>query len=502
MLCTVDYRNVDSRAVSLLMLGWFNNTRRKVEGKRMDMVTLSRIQFASTTIFHYFFVPLSIGLALLIAIMETVYVVKGKAEYKKMAQFWGKLFLINFAVGVVTGIIQEFQFGMNWSNYSRFVGDVFGAPLAIEALLAFFMESTFIGLWIFGWERLSKKVHLACIWLVAFGTTLSAFWILAANSFMQHPVGFVINNGRAEMNDFFALITNGQLLVEFPHTIFAAFATGAFLVTGVSAWKLLKKQDVAFFKKSFKIGVVVALISSVLIATFGHQQAQYLIDTQPMKMAASEGLWETSADPAPWTVVASIDPAKQENKAEIKIPYLLSFLSYSKFNGEVQGMKELQAEYEQTYGAGDYIPPVRTTFWSFRIMVAAGTLMILLAMYGVYLAVRNKLGRDNKWFMRAMIGAISLPHIANAAGWIMTEIGRQPWTVFGHMRTEDSISPGVTSGEVLFSLSAFSVIYTILAIVMLYLFVRVIKKGPYETVQVDAPTHDPFDRREQHAISK
>lgn len=467
----------------------------------MDVLILSRIQFAATTIFHYFFVPLSIGLVLLIAIMETMYVVKGKEEYKTMAKFWGKLFLINFAVGVVTGIIQEFQFGMNWSNYSRFVGDVFGAPLAIEALLAFFMESTFIGLWIFGWERLSKKVHLACIWLVSFGTILSAFWILAANSFMQRPVGFEVNNGRAEMNDFFALITNGQLWVEFPHTLFAAFATGAFFMTGVSAWKMLKKQNMAFFKKSFQIGIVVALISSVLVAFFGHLQAQYLIHTQPMKMAASEGLWETSEDPAPWTVFASIDPENQVNRAEVKIPYLLSYLAYSEFSGDVQGMKELQAEYEQTYGPGDYIPPVRTTFWSFRIMVSAGVLMIVFGLYGVYLAIRKKLGQGNKWFMRLMIPSIFLPHIANTAGWIMTEIGRQPWTVFGYLRTEDSVSPGVTAGEVLFSLISFSTIYTILAIVMAVLFVRVIKKGPQVSATADVTSHDPFDRRERHAVS-
>ncbi|MBH8583019.1 cytochrome ubiquinol oxidase subunit I [Thermoactinomyces sp. CICC 10735] len=469
----------------------------------MNLLTLSRIQFAVTTIYHFIFVPLSIGLVFLIAVMETMYVVKGKEEYKNMAKFWGKLFLINFAVGVVTGIIQEFQFGMNWSDYSRFVGDVFGAPLAIEALLAFFMESTFIGLWIFGWDRLSKKLHLACIWLVFIGTTLSAFWILAANSFMQHPVGFTINQGRAEMNDFLALITNGQLWVEFPHTVLGALATGAFLVTGVSAYKLLKKQDVPFFKKSFHIGIVVALISSFLVAIFGHQQAQYLMHTQPMKMAASEGLWETSEDPAPWTVFAVINPETMENKYEIKIPYMLSYLTYSKFSGSVEGMKELQQKYEQTYGAGDYIPPVRTTFWSFRIMVGAGVAMILLGMYGTYQALRKKLPDVKPWFYRIMVFAISLPHIANASGWIMTEIGRQPWTVFGHMTTADSVSPGVTAGEVLFSLIAFTAIYTILAIVMAYLFVRVIKKGPHVAVEEEAQSEDPFEMGGQrHAVSQ
>lgn len=468
----------------------------------MDVVILSRIQFAATTIFHFFFVPISIGLAFIIAIMETLYVVKGNEQYIRMAKFWGKLFLINFAVGVVTGIMQEFQFGMNWSEYSRFVGDVFGAPLAVEALLAFFMESTFIGLWIFGWERLSKKVHLACIWLVSIGTILSAFWILAANSFMQHPVGFTINNGRAEMNDFWAVVTNGQLWVEFPHTVFAAFATGAFLITGVSAWMLLKRQHTAFFKKSFQIGIVIAFVSSVLVAIFGHQQAEYLIHTQPMKMAASEGLWETSSDPAPWTVFARIDPEKQENKAEIQIPYLLSYLAYSEFSGKVTGMKELQALYEQKYGPGDYIPPVRTTFWSFRIMVASGMLMILLAMYGLYLTLRKKLGGSNKWYMRFMIFALFLPHIANASGWIMTEIGRQPWTVFGFIRTEDSVSPNVTAGETLFSLIAFSTVYSILLAVMVYLFVRVIEEGPSEAVETKSRVSDPYGEGAYRVVVK
>ena len=464
----------------------------------MDPVMLARIQFASTTLFHFIFVPLSIGLALLIAIMETMYVIKGKEEYKKMAKFWGHLFLINFAVGIVTGILQEFQFGMNWSDYSRFVGDVFGAPLAIEALLAFFLESTFLGLWIFGWDRLSKKLHLACIWLVSFGTIMSAVWILIANSFMQRPVGFEMNNGRAEMNDFFALITNGQALVEIPHTVLAAFMTGAFLVTGVSAYKMLKRQDFEFFKKSFIIAIIVGMVSSIGVALVGHSQAQYLVETQPMKMAASEALWDTSSDPAPWTVFATIDPKKKENGMTFQIPYLLSFLSYSKFSGEVVGMNQLQAEYEEKYGPGDYIPPVRTTFWSFRIMVASGSILILLSMYGVYLVARKKLEQTNKWFMRIMIWSISLPFIANSAGWIMTEMGRQPWTVFGLFKTEDSVSPNVSAGQILFSLITFSLAYTVLAIILVYLFIRVIKKGPNDSDTPEEESHDPFDKEVNH----
>jgi cytochrome d ubiquinol oxidase subunit I len=467
----------------------------------MDTIMLSRIQFASTTIFHYFFVPVSIGLALLIAIMETMYVRKGDEEYKRMAQFWGKLFLINFAVGVVTGILQEFQFGMNWSDYSRFVGDVFGAPLAIEALLAFFLESTFIGIWIFGWDKISKKLHLLSIWMVAVGTMLSAFWILAANSFMQHPVGFAINNGRAEMNDFFALITNGQLLVEFPHTVLAAYATGAFLVTGISAYKLLKKQEVSFFKKSFEIAAIVGIISSIGVAVAGHAQAQYLVETQPMKMAASEGQWGESGDPAPWRVWANIDPVNKTNSGEFKIPYLLSFLSYSKFSGEVKGINQLQAEYEQQYGPGDYIPPVRTTFWSFRIMVLAGTLMIFLGLYAMYLMWRKKMDRPNTWFMRFMFWGLLLPPIANTAGWVMTEFGRQPWTVFGLMQTKDSVSPNITSGQVLFSVISFTVIYAILGLVLVGLFIKVVKKGPYAMDNDHGESHDPYNKEGSHAFS-
>ncbi|UNL86353.1 cytochrome ubiquinol oxidase subunit I [Priestia koreensis] len=460
----------------------------------MSDLFLARLQFGSTTIFHFLFVPLSIGLVFLVAIMETLYVVKKQEIYKRMAKFWGHLFLINFAVGVVTGIIQEFQFGMNWSEYSRFVGDVFGAPLAIEALLAFFMESTFIGLWIFGWDRLSKKVHLLCIWLVSIGTMLSALWILAANSFMQEPVGFIVKNGRAEMNDFLALLTNPQLLVEFPHVIFGAFATGAFFIGGVSAYKLLKKQEVAFFRQSFQIAMVIGIISGLGLAFSGHSQAKHLMESQPMKMAASEALWEDSGDPASWTAFALIHSSKKENSFEISVPYALSYLAYEKFEGKVPGMKTLQKEYEQKYGKGNYIPPVKTTFWSFRIMVGAGLLMIAVSGVGLLLSYWRKL-ESSKWFLRIAVALISFPFLANTAGWIMTEIGRQPWTVFGFMTTAASVSPNVSTASLLFSLIAFTTIYAVLAVVLVYLFVREIKKGASHESPTDPPvTIDPFDK--------
>ncbi len=465
----------------------------------MDAIVLARTQFAATTIFHFFFVPLSIGLVFMVALMETLYVVKKNEIYKKMAKFWGHLFLINFAVGVVTGIIQEFQFGMNWSDYSRFVGDVFGAPLAIEALLAFFMESTFIGLWIFGWDRLSKKVHLACIWLVSIGTMLSGFWILMANSFMQVPVGFEINNGRAEMNDFWALLTNGQLLVEFPHVITGALCTGAFFVAGVSAVNLLRKKHVNFYMKSMKIAIIIGLIGSFGTALSGHTQAQYLVETQPMKMAAAEGIWEDTADPAPWSAFAIINTDKHENKFEINIPYAMSFLAYSKFEGSLKGMETLQKEYTEKYdsvvGEGtNYIPPVKTTYWSFRLMIGFGVAMILLSIVGAYLWRKGKI-EESSMFLKFLIPAISFPFLANTAGWIMTEVGRQPWTVFGLMTTADSISPNVAPGTILFSTIMYLLVFTILGGVMVYLMVREIKKGPGIHHGIDSKVStDPFNK--------
>ncbi|MDD6058130.1 MAG: cytochrome ubiquinol oxidase subunit I, partial [Clostridiales bacterium] len=334
----------------------------------MDTLTLSRLQFGVTTIYHFLFVPLTIGLSFLVAILETRYVKTGDERYKQMTKFWGKLFLINFAMGVVTGIVQEFQFGMNWSGYSRFVGDIFGAPLAIEALVAFFIESTFLGVWIFGWEKLSKKVHLASIWLAAIATSLSAFWILLANSFMQNPVGYTLNNGRAEMTDFGALLTNRHLWMQYPHVLTSALTTAGFFIVGISAINLLRKTNKGFFEKSFRFGAIAALIGTALVILVGHEQTRSIAKEQPMKLAAAEALWETS-DPAPFAIVANIDQENRTNKAELTIPSGLSFLLYFSTTGEVQGINNLQAELEATHGPGDYIPPVAVIFYSFRAMV-------------------------------------------------------------------------------------------------------------------------------------
>lgn len=465
----------------------------------MSQLLLARLQFGVTTIYHFFFVPLSIGLVFMVALMETFFVVKKKEVYKRMAKFWGHLFLINFAVGVVTGIIQEFQFGMNWSDYSRFVGDVFGAPLAIEALLAFFMESTFIGIWIFGWDRLSPKVHLISIWLVSIGTILSGLWILTANSFMQHPVGYALTNGRAQMVDFFALIKNGQLWVEFPHVITGALCTGSFFVLGISAFNVLKKRHVEFYKRSINLALVIALIGSIGVALTGHLQAQYLVKTQPMKMAAAEGIWQNTPDPAPWSAFAIIDSKTHQNKFELNIPYALSFLSYDKFSGSVTGMETLQKEYAQKYDATqgkgtNYIPPVNVTYWSFRLMVGFGVAMILLAIIGIIQWNRRKI-EDSRTFLRFLIASISFPFLANTFGWVMTEMGRQPWTVFGLMTTASSVSPNVPAGMILFSLIMYIAVFSILAGVMVYLIVREIKKGPAAPQSVDGDmTVDPFEK--------
>ncbi len=423
----------------------------------MDALFWARLQFAVTTVYHFFFVPLTLGLAVFVALMQTRYYRSGKEEDKQLTQFWGKLFLINFAMGVVTGIVQEFQFGMNWSEYSRFVGDIFGAPLAIEALLAFFVESTFLGVWFFGWDKLPKGIHLASIWLVAIGSMLSALWILIANSFMQQPVGFVLRNGRAEMTDFFALLTNPNVLTQFPHVFFSGVATAGFFVLGISVWHLAHKSNVEIFKRSFQYATLYALIGIVLVALIGHSQAQHMVQTQPMKMAAAEGLYE-SEDPAPFSLLTIGSLDGRSEVFSIRLPNLLSLLSYNQLTGEVKGLNDLQAEYTKKYGAGDYLPPVPWIYWSFRIMVGAGMLMGVLAFACLYLAMQNKIDANMR-YLQWLPYAILLPYVANSAGWIMTELGRQPWLVFGLMRTEQGVSLAVSGGAVLISLVLFTLVY-------------------------------------------
>lgn len=441
----------------------------------MDIVVLSRWQFALTTIYHFFFVPLTLGLAWFVAILETMYVRSGNPMYKRLTKFWGKLFLINYAMGVVTGIVMEFQFGMNWSEYSRFVGDVFGAPLAVEGLLAFFLESTFLGVWIFGWERISKKLHAAVMWIVAIGGNLSAFWILAANGFMQHPVGYEIVNGRAQMTNFGALLGNTRALYLFLHTFFAGLVTAAFFMLGFSIYHLVKKQDEEAFRKSFVLSAVIGLISAVAVGGAGHAQGVYLREVQPMAAAASEAHYET-ADPADFHLIAGIDQEGRKTTWSITIPKALSFLYFFKWEGEVEGLNQVQAQFEQLYGPGNYIPNIPIAFWTFRAMVGAGLLMVLLSLGALIIAWKKY---PEKWIRRSgwLVWIIFLPYVANTTGWLLTETGRQPWVVHGLMQTKDAVSPNLTPATVLISLIGFVLIYAALMVIDLYLLVKFAKKG-------------------------
>jgi cytochrome d ubiquinol oxidase subunit I len=454
----------------------------------MDALDLARWQFAITTIFHFFFVPLSIGLAFITAIVQTAWYRTKDPTYLRMTKFWGKLFLINFALGVVTGIVQEFQFGMNWSAYSRFVGDIFGAPLAIEGLAAFFIESTFLGLWIFGWRRLSPRIHLLSIWMVAIGTCISAFFILAANAWMQHPVGYRVNpvTGRAELHDFFALLTNSTVWASFPHTVIAALLTAGMFVIGISAWHLRRQGDTPAFRRSIAIGLVVSLLAGLGVAFSGHLQAQLMTKQQPMKMAAAEALWEDETG-AGFSLFAVGDVVNGRNHINIQLPHMLSVLATNTWNGEVEGINDIQARYEKRYGPGSYIPVVGVTYWTFRLMVGAGLLMILVSLVGLWLLRARKL-ENAKWFLRLAPFAIVLPYVANSLGWVFTEMGRQPWVVFGVMLTRNASSPAVGVGFVATTLVGFTLIYGLLTVVDVYLLTKYARSEP---PAIEAPEAEP-----------
>jgi cytochrome d ubiquinol oxidase subunit I len=441
----------------------------------MDPVLLGRLQFATTTIYHFFFVPLTLGLSIIVAIMETFYVRTGKEVYKDMTKFWGKLFVINFAIGVVTGIVQEFQFGMNWAEYSRFVGDIFGVPLALEALLTFFLESVFIGVWVFGWDKLSKGAHAATIWLVALGSNASAFWILVANSFMQQPLGYVIENGRAVMTDFGALVRNPTLWVEFPHTFAAGLTTAAFFVLGISAYHLIRNQNMDAFRKSFQIAAVIGVISATVVGVIGHTQTQHMVRIQPMKMAAAEALWETE-EPATFSLISITNLEGTGDVFSIRIPYVLCLLAYNRLSCKIEGVHNLQAAYVKEFGPGNYTPPVAVTYWSFRIMVGAGTLLVLLGIYAIYLIWKKDYEKHKKW-LKLFVWGLFLPFIANSFGWIMTEVGRFPWIVYRVMLVEKGVSKVITGGHVLFSLLGFTLIYGVLMVADVYLMLKYARAG-------------------------
>lgn len=441
----------------------------------MDALLLSRWQFAITTTYHFLFVPITLGLSIFIALLETCFVTtkrpQWKAASKRLVRFFGTIFLINFALGVVTGIVQEFHFGMNWSEYSRFMGDIFGAPLALEALTAFFLESTFLGIWVFGWNKLSEKLHCACIWIVAIGSNLSAFWILVANSFMQHPAGFAIENGRAIMTDFLALVTNPYVCGEYSHALFAGISTGGFVVLAVSAWKLLHDETSRYaFTQSIKGGAIFMTIGILGVMGSGHMHTQYLATANPMKLSSIEALWET-ADPAPFAIAADINMDKSRNDTELALPGVFSFMLYNKPSGEVRGINALQKEYQTKYGPGDYRPDVPALFWSFRIMVGAGGVMLLLAFTTALLALKGRL-LSFPLLLKILPFLLPLPFLANSTGWFITEAGRQPWIVVGLQRTAEAVSPNLTACSVWLTLIGFTVLYLLLILAALYIAFR------------------------------
>ena len=436
----------------------------------MDALILSRLQFALTAGFHFLFVPLTLGLVVLVAWMQTRYVRTGDELYLKMTRFWGKLFIINFVLGVVTGITLEFQFGMNWAEYSKYVGDLFGAPLAIEATVAFFLESSFLGLWIFGWKKVSKGLHLFSIWMVVLGTNLSALWILLANGWMQNPVGYVLRNGRAEMVDFMALLTNPSGWLKFFHTTLAGYVVGAFFVMGVSAYHLLKRSHLDFFKRSFQMAATFALLSSISLFLVGDHHAAEVCRTQPTKFAAMEALWETQR-PVSYHLLLVPDPKNERNLVEtLSIPKLMSYLAYRDFNAEITGLKEFPTEDR---------PPVMITFLCFRGMLGLGFSFILLSMAAFVLSRKGKVD-SYPMFLRVIFYSIPLPYIAIQLGWIVSEVGRQPWAVYGLLRTSDAVTQSLPVSYVWFSLIGFTLIYGLLAVVDFYLLTKFARKGPFE----------------------
>jgi len=431
----------------------------------MDAVMLSRLQFAVATYFHFLFVPLTLGLSLLVAIMETQYVRTGNEEYKRMTKYWGKLFVINFALGVVTGITLEFQFGTNWSRYSRYVGDIFGSLLAIEATVAFFLESTFIGLWIFGWKKLSPKVHAGCIWLVVGASNFSAYWILVANSWMQHPVGYVIRNGRAELADFWAVITQSYAIWMFLHVIAGAYILAGFFVMGISAYHLLRGQNIPFFKRSFRMAATLAVIFAIAELVIGDFHGKEMVKAQPSKAAAAEAVWDSTKG-APMYLFVIPDEANERNSVQLLgIPKLLSWVAHGDSNAVYKGLKEWPK---------DQRPPVTATFWAFRIMVALG---IFFALVAIIAWLKRNNPENSPGLLRLLLFCIPLPYLALELGWTVTEIGRQPWIVYGMMKTSDAASK-VAQSQVGISLAAFIVVYTLLGIGCFYLIAKFARKGP------------------------
>jgi cytochrome bd ubiquinol oxidase subunit I len=474
----------------------------------MNVVEISRWQFGITTVYHFIFVPLTIGLAPLVAIMQTVWVVSGNTAWYRLTKFFGKLFLINFAIGVATGIVQEFQFGMNWSEYSRFVGDVFGAPLAMEGLAAFFFESTFLGLWIFGWSRLPRLVHLACIWIVAIAVNVSAFFIIVANSFMQHPVGAHYNpaTGRAELDSITALLSNNTARAAFSHAVAGSLLTAGTFVAAVSAWWLVRAQKTpdsdagAMYRPAAILGCWVALIATVGLFFTGDHQGKLMFQQQPMKMASAESLCDTETDPD-----FSILTVGRQNNCDnltrvIQVPYVLPFLAESRFSDvTLQGVRNIQQQDQQRFGPNDYRPNLFVTYWSFRAMIGLMAIPVLFALATLWLTRRGRIP-NQRWFSWLALLTIPTPFLANSAGWVFTEMGRQPWLVVpnptGDQQVRLTVAQGVSdhvAAMVVTSLVTFTVLYAVLAVIWFWLLKRYIVEGPLEHDAEPAAPSPPGD---------
>ena len=480
----------------------------------MNVVDVSRWQFGITTVYHFIFVPLTIGLAPLLALMQTIWVVTGKVAWYQLTKFFGKLFLINFAIGVATGIVQEFQFGMNWSEYSRFVGDVFGAPLAMEGLAAFFFESTFIGLWIFGWNRLPRLVHLTCIWIVAVAVNVSAFFVIVANSFMQHPVGAHYNPAthRAELDSIGALLGNNTARAAFSHTVAGSLLTAGTFVAAVSAWWLVRSAasapatggpaaDVSkVFRPAAILGCWIALIATVGLFTTGDHQGKLMFVQQPMKMASAESLCDTATDPDFSVLTVGTHNNCDSVTRVIEVPYVLPFLAQGRIHDvRLPGVRDIQQDYQERFGPNDYRPNLFVTYWSFRAMIGLLAIPLLFALATLWLTRGGRFPRK-RWFGRLALITIPTPFLANISGWVFTEMGRQPWIVVpnptGDHQVRYTVHEAVShhgSGVVVTSLVTYTAIYAMLAVAWFWLLKRYVVEGPREHDAEPAAPHSPSD---------
>jgi cytochrome d ubiquinol oxidase subunit I len=441
-------------------------------------VDLARLQFATTSLYHFLFVPLTLGMAPLVATMQTIWYRGGDEAWLRLARFFGVIMLINFAVGVATGLVQEFQFGMNWSVYSEFVGDVFGAPLAIEGLAAFMLESTFLGLWIFGWDRLSKGVHLATVWLFALGSWLSALFIIVANSWMQRPVGSHVVDGRAELTSVWELLTNRFSIWAYVHVILVGLTTAAVVVFGVACWHVVRGRNQDLFRRAAKLALIVGVPISAANLWWGSNLGIVVTEYQPMKIAASEAQWDT-CKPCSFSLfqIGGFSEDDQTPSFSIQIPGMLSFLATGSFQGEVQGLTPLQAAEESQFGPGDYTPPIRTAYWSMRTMAYAGSLVFLVLAVSAFFLWRGSWA-TRRWLLWAGVLITPLPYIAALAGWVLSEVGRQPWIVWGLLKTSEANSPSVSTSTIVLSLSVFGALYFVLTVLNFVLIRRYARLDP------------------------